>query len=80
MIRLYNLDHCPYCKRVREKLAELNLEYERIDVPKSKEERSEVVRVSGQSSVPVLVDGNVVIADDDDRIIEHLEGKYGTRV
>jgi len=76
MIKLYNLDHCPYCRRVREKLAELNLEYEKIDVPREKSERQEVIAVSGQPSVPVLVDGDVIIADDDDKAIAYLEEKY----
>jgi glutaredoxin len=76
MIKLFNLDHCPYCRRVREKLAELGLEYEKIDVPRDKAERHMVVAVSGQASVPVLVDGEVIIADDDDKAIEYLEQKY----
>lgn len=79
MIKLYNLDHCPYCRRVREKLAELNLEYEKIDVPREKSERQEVIAVSGQPSVPVLVDGDVIIADDDDKAIAYLEEKYGQK-
>ncbi len=79
MIKLYNLEHCPYCRRVREKLSELNLEYEKIDVPREKSERQEVIAVSGQPSVPVLVDGDVIIADDDDKAIAYLEGKYGQK-
>jgi glutathione S-transferase len=39
-------------------------------------ERDEVKRVSGQTSIPVLVDGDVVLDDDDD-IIPYLEKKYG---
>lgn len=79
MIKLYNLDHCPYCRRVREKLGDLSLEYEKIDVPREKSERQEVIAVSGQPSVPVLVDGDVIIADDDDKAIAYLEEKYGQR-
>lgn len=79
MIKLYNLEHCPYCRRVREKLAELNLEYDKIEVPKDKTERLEVIQASGQASVPVLVDGDVIIADDDDQAIAYLEEKYGKK-
>ncbi len=60
-------------------MAELNLEYEKVDVPKDKAQRDEVLQVSGQPSVPVMVDGNVVIADDDDKIIAYLEEKYGAK-
>jgi glutathione S-transferase len=35
-----------------------------------------VKEVSGQTSIPVLVDGDVVLDDDDD-IIPYLEEKYG---
>jgi glutathione S-transferase len=35
--------------------------------------------VSGQTSIPVLVDGDVVL-DDDDLIIPYLEKKYGAGV
>ncbi len=77
-IRLYNAQWCWYCQRVREKLDELGLTYETIEVPIRHSERKEVVEVSGQSSVPVLVDGTTVI-DDDDRIIPYLEKTYGSR-
>jgi len=45
-----------------------------VPVPHSK--RREVLQVSGQTSVPVLVDGDTVI-DDDDRIIPYLGARYG---
>jgi glutaredoxin 3 len=77
-IKLYNAQWCWYCQRVREKLNELGLAYEIIEVPIRHSERKEVVEVSGQSSVPVLVDGTTVI-DDDDRIIPYLEKTYGSR-
>jgi glutaredoxin 3 len=79
MIILYNLETCPYCRRVREKLQELGLEYQKIDVPKAKSERRQVVEISGQVFVPVLVDGDVIIADDDDQAIAYLEEKYGKK-
>jgi glutathione S-transferase len=55
---------------------ELGLDYEVIEVPVRHSERTEVVEVSGQPSVPVLVDGNTVL-DDDDLIIPYLEKTYG---
>ena len=76
MLKLYNLDHCPYCRKVREVLADLRIDYELIEVPKERDSRSEVYDVSGQYFVPVLIDGDVVIADDDDKAIEYLRTKY----
>jgi len=76
MMKLYNADWCWYCRRVREKLDALGLDYEVVEVPIPHSKRREVLRVSGQTSVPVLVDGETVI-DDDDRIIPYLEERYG---
>jgi glutaredoxin 3 len=73
---LYNASWCWYCQRVRDKLDELGLAYEAIEVPIRHSERIEVMRISGQSSVPVLVDGDIVL-DDDDVIIPYLERTYG---
>ena len=77
-MKLYNAEWCYYCKRVRDKLDALGLEYELIEVPVFHSMRKEVKEVSGQTSVPVLVDGDVVL-DDDDAIIPYLEEHYGKK-
>ena len=77
MMKLYDLDYCPYCVMVRRKLDDLGLEYEKIEVPPDRRSRMEVFEVSGQYLVPVLVDGDEVL-DDENEIIAHLEKKYGT--
>jgi glutaredoxin 3 len=77
-LRLYNASWCWYCQRVRDKLDELGLDYEAIEVPIRHSERKEVIEVSGQPSVPVLVDGDKVL-DDDDIIIPYLERTYGSK-
>jgi glutaredoxin 3 len=76
-LRLYNAEWCWYCQRVREKLGQLGLAYELIEVPVRHSLRKEVLEVSGQTSVPVLVDGDMVL-DDDDVIIPYLERTYGS--
>ena len=75
---LYQAEWCPYCARVRAKMTELLLDYRNVNVPRPHGERGEVHAVSGQSSIPVLVDGDVVLADDDD-ILPYLDQKYGVR-
>jgi glutaredoxin len=75
MMKLYNIDGCGYCSMVREVLANLQIEYEKIDVPWAHHLRKEVHEVSGQSTVPVLVDGDVVLDDEYD-IIDHLKKTY----
>lgn len=76
---LYQAEWCPYCARVRSKLTELQLDYRNVNVPRPHEERQEVSQVSGQTSIPVLVDGDVILTDDDD-ILPYLEQKYGVTV
>ena len=75
MLRLYNIDNCGYCAMVRRVLDQLNLEYEKVDVPWPHSERKEVFEVSGQYMVPVLLDGDQVL-DDEYQIIDHLKRTY----
>lgn len=75
-IVLYQAEWCAYCVRVRQKLTDLLLDYRIVNVPHSHAQRHEVKEVSGQTSIPVLVDGEVVLDDDDD-ILPYLEKKYG---
>jgi glutaredoxin 3 len=75
---LYQAEWCPYCARVRKKMTDLLLDYKNVNVPHSHAERHEVKQASGQTSIPVLVDGDVVLDDDDD-IIPYLEKKFGAK-
>ncbi|MDE2571990.1 MAG: glutaredoxin [bacterium] len=75
-IVLYQAEWCPYCARVRQKMTDLLLDYKIVNVPRPHAERGEVKAASGQTGIPVMVDGGVVLDDDDD-IIPYLEEKYG---
>jgi glutathione S-transferase len=75
-IVLYQAEWCPYCARVRSKLTDLLIDYKTVNVPRDHSERTEVQKVSGQTSIPVMVDGDTILADDDD-IIPYLDEKYG---
>ena len=77
-IELYELEGCPYCAKVTEKLDELDLEYESRTVPRSRDERTEVEEVSGQTGVPVLVDPDhdVEGMHESDDIVEYLDETY----
>lgn len=76
-IVLYQAEWCPYCARVRNTLTDLLLDYKNVNVPRDHAQRTVVQEVSGQTGIPVLVDGDVTIADDDDAIIAYLEKTYG---
>jgi len=75
-LKLYNLESCFYCKMVRDKLKALGLEYEKIEVPSWKGDRQKVYEVSGQYLVPVLVDNDLIL-DDEEKILPYLDKVYG---
>ena len=78
-LELYELEGCPYCAKVKEKLDDLDLDYDSHMVAGPKSERDEVEGVSGQRGVPVLVDeeNDVEGLHESDDIVEHLEENYG---
>jgi glutathione S-transferase len=73
MLRLYRARFSTNVERVALALASKGLEVESVLI--SYEDRSPVVEVSGQGLVPVLVDGDEVVADSV-RILRHLEAKW----
>lgn len=75
-MKLYALTGCPYCDMVEERLAQYGVKYERVEVPRAHADRHEVIQVSGQPTVPVLVDGEIVL-DDEEKILPYLDAKYG---
>lgn len=79
-INLYELPGCPYCAKVRRKLDELGLEYQVTEVPASHDEREEVLAISGQTEVPVIVDeaNGVDGMHESDDIVAYLEETYGS--
>lgn len=78
-LTLYELEGCPYCAKVTDKIAALGLEYDSVMVPRSHSERTEVEEISGQTGVPVLVDEDhgVEGMSESDDIVDYLEQTYG---
>jgi glutaredoxin 3 len=66
---------CP-CGAVARRLAKLGIEHETERLPYRRSDRPEIVELTGQSRVPVLVDGDEVIHDSK-RILEYLEHAHG---
>ncbi|MXR50865.1 glutaredoxin [Halovenus sp. WSH3] len=77
-IELYDREQCPYSQKVRDKLHELDLEYEETVVPDAHGDRTEVEQRTGQTGVPVLFDENMdeeFLADSSD-IVAYLDRQY----
>ena len=75
-MRLYHRWKCPWCAAARQGIENVGAEVELVEVPRPRDERTDVLVVSGQSKVPVLVDGDEVIVDSR-RIVRHLYERYG---
>ena len=73
MLRLYRAPFSTNVERVALALAHKGLEVESVEISYS--DRSPVIEVSGQGLVPVLVDGDEVVADSV-RILRYLEAKW----
>jgi len=77
MITLYQFEQCPYCEKVRQKLAEKNLEYEKVEVPhdRDSEIRKDLLEKSGVATVPVIQIDEKYIGESGD-IVEYLEKNF----
>jgi glutathione S-transferase len=75
MLTFYQSEWCPYCHTVRQTMTELRLTFTAVNVAADPDERAEVAAVSGQTSVPVLQDGDRVLTDSDE-IVEYLRATY----
>ena len=75
MIRLYQLERCPWCAAVRQGLANVGVDYEIVEVTRDRATRNEVQDLTGQPIGPVLVDGDTVVWDSR-RIVRYLYSTY----
>ena len=74
---LYQLDGCPFCEKVADRLDELGVDYESIWVEALHSQRNEVKEVSGQRGVPVLVDTDYgVTMAESEKILEFVNRTY----
>ncbi len=78
MLELYDFEGCPYCRKVREVLSELDLDYLEHPVAHGSPRRSELKKLGGKVQVPYLVDPNTdaQLYESDD-IIAYLNETYG---
>lgn len=75
-LTFYHVGWCPECAVVRDKLDALKVPYEDVVVPDIRAFRKQVLEVSGQSYVPVLRDGDLVLTETRD-ILAYLDEAYG---
>jgi glutathione S-transferase len=81
MLELYEFETCPFCRKVRDALTELDLEVMVRPCPKEGTVfRPKVVELGGKAQFPYLVDPNTGTAMyESDDIITYLFATYGGR-
>jgi glutathione S-transferase len=78
LLELYEFEACPYCRKVREVLSELDLDYLSHPVAPGSPRGAELVARGGKRQVPYLVDPNTgAEMYESDDIIGYLNASYG---
>lgn len=73
MIKVYSVEWCGPCNKVKKYLESKNVAYEAVLVADAKEDRDIVEQISGQRSVPVTtINDQVIIGFDKQKIDEAL--------
>jgi glutathione S-transferase len=79
MLELYQKEDCPYCRKVREALTALDLDYICRNVrAKDSKKQSLLLKLGGKAQVPFLVDTerDRRMYESDD-IVQYLNEQYG---
>jgi glutaredoxin-like YruB-family protein len=72
-VKLYTTPTCVPCKAVKQFFEQAGVAYAEIDVAADREAMQELVRISGNITVPVVtIDGDVVVGFDKERMEELL--------
>ena len=75
MLELYQFEECLHCRKVRQRLSDWEIDYIARNVPRDLAKRTQLMKVSGQAIVPVLVDSDreVIVTGDEEKILDYLE-------
>lgn len=68
----------PFCKVVREKLCELEIEFTQVSCPRGSPNRQVLLEETGRFQVPYIVDPNTGVSMfESEAIVEYLQKQYG---
>ena len=73
-VKIYSTPTCHFCGLAKEYFKENNVEFQNIDVASDMEARKEMVEMSGQMGVPVIVIGDNLIVGYNKPVISKLLG------
>jgi glutaredoxin-like YruB-family protein len=73
-VKIYTTPTCPWCKKVKAFLKENKVDYSEVDVSVSDAASREMVKKSGQMSVPVTeIDGVIITGFDEAKLRSALK-------
>ncbi len=77
-LELYEMENCPFCRKVRDALTQLDLDADIYPCPPGSDFRERVRALGGKIMVPFLVDPNTgTEMYESDDIIDYLYAQYG---
>ncbi len=72
-VTIYTTPTCHFCKLAKEFFAEKNIEYTAYDVASDADKRNEMIQMTGQLGVPVIViDENIMVGFDREKVAAKL--------
>lgn len=74
MIKVYSTPTCPWSEKVKDYLKSKNARFIYVDVASDREERENMIELSGQQTVPVIdINGEVIVGFDKGAINNALD-------
>ena len=68
-IKVYSTSQCPYCVSAKDFLRNNKIKFEEIDVGKDHKAAMEMIKISGQTGVPVIdINGKIIIGFDEEEL------------
>ena len=74
-VKVYTAPTCPWCKQAKAFLTQRRVPFEEVDVTKDRQLVEELLSISGQIGVPVIMDGAAVIIGFDKPALENLAAR-----
>ena len=69
-VKVFSANWCPYCIKVKDYLKAKGIQFEEVDLDRNPEAGQELIEISGQTGIPVVVIDNKVIIGFDTRAID----------
>lgn len=75
-ITIYTSPTCGYCHQAKQLLSAEGIEYTEVDVIENPEARDAIVEKTGHMTLPIIMNGEVLIGGYDDLAKLHADGTF----